>query len=83
MPRRFFLIGFFHIPRDSRRTKWLEASKLLESDITTNSVFCFKHFNPEEIQGGEKIKRLKPWAIPNHNQKEANSIKEAPKVKIS
>ena len=79
------LIGFFKIPRDARRNQWLEVSNLKESDITANSVFCFKHFNPEEIQGGEKIKRLKSWAIPksNSSQKEANSITESPKVKIS
>ena len=60
--------GLFLIPNDSRREKWLQASKLEESDVSKRSVFCFNHFRPDEIYGGEKIRRLRPWAVPCSSQ---------------
>ena len=75
--------GLFQIPNDHRREKWLEVSNLKESDITNKTKFCFKHFNPNEIQGGEKFKRLKAWAIPNSNQQEAKSFPKTFQVNTS
>ena len=55
--------GLFKIPAD-RRQKWLEACRFSESQVSKNSVICFKHFDSSAIQSGQKM-TLKAWAIPH------------------
>ena len=55
--------GLYKIPNDSRQNKWLEISKISESDVTTKTSICLRHFQPEDFYTNSN--RLRPWAIPH------------------
>ena len=56
--------GFFTIPKDSRRQKWLEVCKISESEVRASTLICHKHFKPDEFHPCQNM-RLKSWAIPH------------------